>query len=138
MYRCFFQHLIFLWLWFSFINYIGVMYADHICFCSLIWSWCMERSRFRDRDDIRTSVHSVCHSPGPKEGKLGDNCTNCNWFHCRSQHLGGRGVWWSFNEPSSVIRASFGKLELGQPLGLLGRATHRWWASWHRLRVLLH
>lgn len=112
--------------------------TDHTGFCAVGGSWSMGGGGVRDSDDIRFGVHGVRNSPWSKEGEFGSDSAHRDRFHCRGKHSGGWGLRWGIHEPGSVIRTRGGELELGQPLGLLGRTTYRRWARRRHLWGYLH
>ncbi|CAI0469397.1 unnamed protein product [Linum tenue] len=98
----------------------------------------MAGGRFGDRDDVRPSVHRLRDGRRPQEGKLGNHCSTGHRFHRRCQHLDRRGLRRCVHEPGRVVRTGCGQLELGEPLGVLGRTAHRRWTRRSDLRGHLH
>lgn len=108
------------------------------CIFIVCWSWSIERFGLWNCNDIRARVHSIRNRSWSQKGWFGNNCTNCHWFYCWSKYLGGWGIHRSIHEPGCVIWASFGELDMGQPLGILGWAFGWWWHCWACLWIPLH
>lgn len=98
----------------------------------------VERRGVRDRHDLWAGVHGVRDGGGSEEGRPGSHRAHRHRVHRRRQHLGGRGVRRRVHEPGSLIRPSGGQLDLGQPLGLLGRPVDRGGHRSFGLRRCLH
>ena len=71
----------------------------------------------------------------PKKGSLGTIAPICIGLIVGAKHIGPQGFRLRLDEPDEGIRAGAGKLEVGEPLDILGRATPRRRPGWRCLRI---